>query len=99
MPMFLRGLTDLAYIQGECAEADLGEIKCLKALVKMSISVPMVLGLFYFLSIVIWRKLMLVHSTLDNLENGEVNEHVHAVELVPRGSDLPYRYVSGSFTL
>ncbi|RLW01481.1 hypothetical protein DV515_00007962, partial [Chloebia gouldiae] len=37
-------------------------------------------------------KLMLVHSTLDNLENGEGHEHaVHPVELVPRRSDLPYR--------
>lgn len=40
---------------------------------------------------------MLVHSTSDNLENGEGREHVHEVELVPRRSDLPYRYVSNVF--
>lgn len=51
---------------------------------------------FCFLS----RKLMLVHSTLDNLENGEGHEHaVHPVELVPRRSDLPYRYVANMFVL
>lgn len=43
---------------------------------------------------------MLVHSTLDKLENGEGHEHVvHAVELVPRRSDLPYRYMSNMFFL
>ena len=42
---------------------------------------------------------MFVHSTLDNLENGEGHEHVHAVELVPRRSDLPYGYVSNMFFL
>lgn len=43
---------------------------------------------------------MLVHSTLDNLENGEGHEHaVHPVELVPRRSDLPYRYVPNMFVL
>lgn len=43
---------------------------------------------------------MLVHSTLDNLKNGEGHEHaVHPVELVPRRSDLPYRYVPNMFVL
>lgn len=43
---------------------------------------------------------MLVHSTLDNLENGEGHEHaVHPVELVPRRSDLPYGYVPNMFVL
>lgn len=43
---------------------------------------------------------MLVHSALDNLENGEGHEHaVHPVELVPRRSDLPYRYVPNMFVL
>lgn len=43
---------------------------------------------------------MLVHSTLDDLENGEGHEQViHAVELVPRRPDLPYRYVSNTFVL
>lgn len=43
---------------------------------------------------------MLVHSTLDNLENGEGHEHVvHAVALAPRRPDLPYRYVSNMFFL
>jgi len=38
---------------------------------------------------------MLVHFTLGDVENGEGHEHVvHAVELIPRRSDLPYRYVS-----
>ncbi|XP_074697432.1 sorting nexin-29 isoform X3 [Strix aluco] len=31
------------------------------------------------------------YSQTDNLENGEGHEHVRAVELVPRRSDLPYR--------
>ncbi|KAM9372567.1 sorting nexin-29 [Phaethornis superciliosus] len=31
------------------------------------------------------------YSQTDNLENGEEHENVHAVELIPRGSDLPYR--------
>lgn len=57
-------------------------------------------GLFFILFCKYFnrRKLMLVHSTLDNLENGEGHEHVHEVELVPR-SDLPYRYMSNMFFL
>lgn len=55
---------------------------------------------FIFLRTVTQRKLMLMHSALDNLENGEGHEHaVHLVELVPRRSDLPYRYVPNMFSL
>ncbi|KAM9222619.1 sorting nexin-29 [Leptosomus discolor] len=35
------------------------------------------------------------YSQTGNLENGEGHEHVHSVELVPRGSDLPYRVEVG----
>lgn len=41
---------------------------------------------------------MLVCSTLGNLENGEGHENVHTVELVPRRSDLPYRYMLNMFS-